>query len=389
MGKRELLLIIAFVIVGAVVYQATAPPPDPNERGFSIGKIIDHVRREVRGNRASIETVSNTTLPVDDEVTELRVSEYVSEVHITGEDRRDIDSSLEVHSRAYDEKEARLYAERTTLKVDRAGATLALSIRYPHEGRQQATLALRVPDRLRIRMEARPGKLTISNVAAVEAVNAGGNTSIKQVDGRVTVSNRGGEIEILDAGSLKITSRGSEVTIAGIRGDTSIVMDQGGELKASRLGGPLDVEARHAELALEDLESTKGPIRVTATDGAVRLKGVKVDTRVDARNCELEIVMDAAAPVAIYADGEQVSLTPPPSGYRLDAVVREGRIAPDALLEELGLQHASQDDGRESRVSGDVNGGGPTITIRATRSDVTLRSRDAAVQTNSSPNPDK
>ena len=32
MGKRELLLVLVFVIVGAVVYQATAPPPEPGTR---------------------------------------------------------------------------------------------------------------------------------------------------------------------------------------------------------------------------------------------------------------------------------------------------------------------------------------------------------------------
>ena len=36
MGKRELLLIFCFVIVGVVVYQATARPPAPGERGLSL-----------------------------------------------------------------------------------------------------------------------------------------------------------------------------------------------------------------------------------------------------------------------------------------------------------------------------------------------------------------
>ena len=39
MGKRELLLVVGFVIVGVVVYQVTAPPPAPGERGFSLGAV--------------------------------------------------------------------------------------------------------------------------------------------------------------------------------------------------------------------------------------------------------------------------------------------------------------------------------------------------------------
>ena len=53
MGKRELLLIFCFFIVGVVVYQATARPPAPGERGLSLSRLIESARREIRGNRAS------------------------------------------------------------------------------------------------------------------------------------------------------------------------------------------------------------------------------------------------------------------------------------------------------------------------------------------------
>ena len=52
MGKRELILIVVFVMLGATVYQFTAPPPAPGERSFSLSGIIDEMRLEVRGNRA-------------------------------------------------------------------------------------------------------------------------------------------------------------------------------------------------------------------------------------------------------------------------------------------------------------------------------------------------
>ena len=65
MGKRELLLIAAFVIVGAMVYQFTAPPAAPGERRFVPGQILDHVRRAMRGNRSSAEVVTKSTYPVD------------------------------------------------------------------------------------------------------------------------------------------------------------------------------------------------------------------------------------------------------------------------------------------------------------------------------------
>jgi hypothetical protein len=376
MGKRELLLIIGFLVVGVVVYHATSPPPDASKPGFSFGKILDHVRREIGGNRASIDVVSKSRIPLGDDVTELRIVDHVAEVHITGEDRPDINASIQINSRAYTDAEAKQYADRTVLKVDHAASSVVLSLRYPREGRQRASMTLSVPSRLRVRMESRPGKLTIRNVAAVEATSTDGETRISKVGGRTVVNNRGGRLEIEDVGALKLTARGSEITVTGIRGDTSILLEQGGMLRASKLGGPVDVEARNAELTLGGLESTRGPVRVSLSGGSARLNGITSDTRVDGRNSELDIVMKGATPIAVYNNGGQVRLTPPAGGYRLDAVAVEGRIFPEELIEDLGLQYSADGDTKESRAWGDVDGGGPAITVRTTRSELMFRSRE-------------
>ena len=235
---------------------------------------------------------------------------------------------------------------------------------------------LKIPARIRARVESRPGKLSIVNVAAVEATNSGGEAIIKNIPGRVAVTHRGGTITIENVATLKFTGRSTDVTIKGVTSDASIVMEQGGEMTASQLGGPLDVECRNAEMTFEGLEPTRGPIRVNATNGSVTLTGIKVETRVDGRNAELNIAMNGAAPIAIYSEGEEVALTPPPGGFRFDAVVVEGRIAPETILKDLGLEVSSDGDAKETRVAGSARGGGPTITVRTTRGDLTLRERD-------------
>jgi hypothetical protein len=375
MGKRELLLIVCFVIVGAVVYQATAPPRGPNDRGFSFSRLIEAARREVRGNRASAETTTSSTQTIGAEITEVRIVGGLSNVEITGEDRADVATSLRVVSNAYDDAEAKKYADETRLKTDRAAASLAYSVVFPqgrHSGRQRVFLTLKVPSRLRIRVESRPGKISIVNVAAVEASNLGGEATIKKISGHVAVTHRGGRITIEDVAALKFNGRGIECIIKGIRDDASMVME-GGECTASQIGGSLEVEARNAEVNLEGFHATRGSVRVNAVGGSIRLRGVKSDTRVDGRNSEIDITMTGAAPLAVYNEGEDVSITPPPGGYRFDAVVVDGRIAPESTLQELGLKHETAQSANESRASGTVRGGGATITIRATRGDLTLR----------------
>jgi len=374
MGKRELLLIIGFVIVGAVVYQATAPPPGPNDKGFSFSRLIDAARREIRGNRASTELTTTSTETLTPDITELRLLGSL-EAEVIGEDRADIATSLRIRSNAYDEAEAKKYARESTLVSDRAGSSLSMRVKYPREGRQWGYLTVRVPSRLRVRTEG-IAKTVISGVAGVEMTNSRSDVTIKRIAGRVTFNHRGGTVSIEDVDSLKFTGRGTELKVRGVRGDASILFEQGGELNASGLSGAVDVESRNADVTLSGLEAARGPIRVNVNAGSLKLEGLRTDTRIDGRNAELEIAVSRAAPIAIYSDGDDVLLTPPATGYRLDAVVVDGQIAPEALVTSLGLERSDTTEPREVRASGAVGGGGPTITVRATRGDLTLRERE-------------
>jgi hypothetical protein len=374
MGKRELLLVVAFMTVGAVVYQATAPPAAPGTRDFSLSRLIETARREIRGNRARVETVRAETLAAGPDIMEIRIVGTLSEIEVVGSDRTDVETELRVVSNAYDEAEAKRYADETVLTSDRSASGLTLKLVYPegrHTGIQRGMLALRVPARLRVRVESRTGKLQVRGVAAVEATSAGGTTTIKEIAGRVNVTQRGGRISIEDAAAVKFTGRSSEATVAGVTGDASFSLEAGGELTATRLGGPVDVEARNAEVSLDHLEDSRGPIRVNAVNGSLRLAGARAETRIDSRNADVEIAMAGAAPMTIYSENGDVSLTPPPGGYQLDAVIVEGQIEPDTAVKRLGLTYTTHPD--ESRASGAVNGGGPTITVRTTRGRLTLK----------------
>ena len=378
MGKRELLLIVFFLIAGVVVYQATAPPSAADDSGFSIGRFVDLARREIRGNPASVETTAEAAHPLSADITELRIVGAVSELQIAGEDRDDIASSLLVHSSGYNESEARQYAGETTLTVDENGFGLTMRIKYPegrHTGRQRAALTLKAPARLRVRVESRTARLEVGQVAGVEANEAGGRLHIHDVAGRVAVRQRGGSARIEQVEGLKLSARGSEVTVAGVRSDASITMEGGGSLEASGIAGGLDVEARNAEVTLEGLEATRGPVRVNASNGKVDMTGISSEIRVEGHDTELDLAMARAVPATIYSEGDDVALTLPSGGYRLDLVASEGTIQPADVIAGLGLEHATGPD--ESRASGAVNGGGPAIAIRTTRGDVTLRTRPA------------
>jgi hypothetical protein len=379
MGKRELLLVICFVVVGVVVYQVTAPTPAPGERGLSLGRLIEAARREVGGNRAMAELTTTTTHALTSEITELRITGSISEVEVQGEDRSDIESTLFVNSRAYNDAEAKQYAGESKLVADQTASALILRMQFPTPGRQRSTVKLKVPARLRIRVEPGSGTLDVKNVAAVEIAGTRGEVTLSQIAGRVEVSHRGGEVTIQDAGSLDFNGRAGSLKLTGVRGDTSIKMDGGGEITVANLAGSLNLESRNTEVTLENLESTRGPIRVNSIAGSVKIKGLKSEARIDVRNAELDVAMTGAATVAIYTENDRVALTPPPGGYTLDVLVIDGEIKPAERISELGLR-ATRENDKEARLVGAIKGGGPTITVRATRGNLELMSRDEKAQ---------
>jgi len=389
MGKRELLLIFCFFIVGVVVYQATARPPASGERGLSLSRLIESARREIRGNRASAEATTVATHAVTPDLNELRITGQIAELEVVGEERQDVESTAHVESNGYDDAEARQYLKESKLVVDRTASSLILRMEFPRGGRQRGLLKLKVPSRLQVRLESGAGTLKVSDVAALEIAGTRGEATLRRIAGKVEISHRGGEVEIEEVGSLEFIGRAGTLKVSGVKGDTSIKMEQGGELTASRLSGGVDVEGRNCDVGLDDLSTARGPVRVNINGGSLKVRGLKADTRIDSRNAEVEVAMAAPAPLAIYSNGERVTLSPPPGSYTLDARIIEGRVTPDDFVATMGFQSTKAGDNQEARVFGAIKGGGPTISIRATNADFTIRKADDKPKTDEKPAPEK
>lgn len=390
MGKRELLIIAAFLVLGFGVYQATAPPADPTRPRFSLARFIDHVRSEIRGQRASAETTFRATEPVPDSIREIRLEFAVGAITIEGEDRDDIEAEMHVRSTGRDAVEAERLAKASRLTFDAAGEVLIIDGKFPVEGRQTPTLRLKVPSRLAVRIDDKGSTFEVKDLAAVRVGTGRGRTVIERIAGEVNVTQRGSEISITDAGSLTLaTTSGADVRIARIRGDTALTL-QSGDLRAEELGGSLTVEARNTEMQFARLDDLKGPVRVDATMGEVVFSGLRTEARINGRRAEIRVEHAGGAPLSIYNDGDEtIEVTLPPGGFTMDAVATGGRISLDPALEEGGLEKEGdtaesdepgpRDDTRaEVRVTGTVRGGGPAITLRATRGDILLRSRQSS-----------
>jgi hypothetical protein len=102
---------------------------------------------------------------------------------------------------------------------------------------------------------------------------------------------------------------------------------------------------------------------------------LQTETRIEGRNTEMRVALARAAPLTIYNTAEDVVITAPPDGYTLDAVATDGVLSIDDGPGG-GVAVAKAADEREQRASGAVRGGGPTISLRNTNGDISIRKHE-------------
>jgi hypothetical protein len=365
MGKRELIIVLGFVVAGVVVYQLTAPPLKEGERGFSLSRIFSGIRKEMTANSASATIAKTGTLPVRPGVTEVRLSAARSvPLTIIGERRQDIGYEMSVESTGPDEATAREYAGRATITDDDLGEAQKLSIHFPQEGQQTAQLTLRVPSGLLIRLE-NAGRVRISDVRAVSLRNLAGGTTISNVSGAVSGSHRSGELTVTSVGSVDLALSASRARFSEISGAIQLTA-RSGECTISKSSGAVEVEMMNGVECT--ITEHAGPVRVSGETGSLRVALPSKDLMVDVRRMRVEVTLAAAIPLTVITTDEPLKLTlAGPPGITIDAAATDGGTI---RASDFALEPTRQD--RESRLGAPVGGGGPRVVLRNIRADIVI-----------------
>lgn len=360
MGKRELLLIVAFIFVGTLLYQATAPKTEDD--GFSWTGMIQNLRRHVGPRHEYLADQRTQTLPLEGTTAEVRVS-GVQSVHIEGTDARAATAKLEIHSTGIDEKEARELGKRTVLKTATSGDILSLDVDYPPEGRQRTTMTLTLPRGLRVRV-ARASSLEITGVAGVECDNTRGEATLKRIGGPVRGTHTGGELSVETAREIDMTARRTDMTITNVSGNVRLDLT-GGQLVARDVGGNISIDGNRASI---ELDGVRGALTADLTQGSLEVTRLTEQARIDARGTELRLELDKPAAVnAITTDENILVRLPDGAGVMLDATVEDGEIrAPEGAPKPSTAEQTS-------RARGPIHGGGPTLALRTSHADIVIR----------------
>lgn len=364
MGKRELLIIVGFLVVGAIVYRFTAPP-STGTSSFSFRDIFQEARREMRGNPGQADITHTATLPVTAAVRELRLLRVTRNVQVVGEDRDTIEYALTVSSNGPDDAAAKTYAERTVFERDDVSDALVLGVDYPAEANQQTSLVIKVPARLAVRVEGAIG-ISFTGVAAAHVEGArAGSVSFTNIAGAVTGTHQDGEVTVSGAQSVKMRVLRLRSRFEKVPG--GLVLDvRDGDCRIEGSAGPVEIDSTRGEIAIA---GHAGPVVVRGTDGSVTIDGPQADTKVDMRRTDVEVTLTGRAPVTIITTDQTARLiVKETAGLLLDAMSTEGRIqatdvnlTPETADTDMKLVHTfgTAPQGR--------------VTVRNTRGDIVIR----------------
>lgn len=364
MGRRELVIIAAFVAAGLVAYQLTAPAPRPGETPFSLSSVFSRIRQQARGNAATAATTRAGTLPVGADVNELRLSGTRGlSIVVTGEPRADIGYELGVESSGPDEATARDWAGRVEVTTDDLGTAQAVAVRFPRQGTQTATLALRVPRRLLVRVES-ASQLTATGVRAVDLRNLAGEVGLSDISGAVTGSHRASALTVTRAGSVNLWLVSSHARLSEI----------GGRIALNARNGDCDVAGARGELAAVvsnvDLTVTghHGPVTVSGEGGTLRVAQPWGPVAVDAARMLVEVALATAVDATLVTTDEPLRLTLDARlPLTVDALAVDGGTIRAA---DLGVTPVVEE--RRARLSAARGRGGPRLVVRNTRADIVI-----------------
>ncbi len=140
MGKRELLIIVAFAAVGVVVYQLTAPPSATGRpRRFSLSALVDAMHRNARGEPHASPRRRTTAVSRRPDARRRPRVERRRRRRSSAKRADDIAYSLTIESGGPDPAAAQAFAERATLETHDTGSALSVRPAFVARGAADRT----------------------------------------------------------------------------------------------------------------------------------------------------------------------------------------------------------------------------------------------------------
>ncbi len=349
-------------------------------------------------------------------VRNLQVRLDVGSVRVTGGAQQSIDYTIRNLSYSGSEQAARREFENFKISASVRGDTARIVGEW--EGgkshRFSGDVVVRVPREMgEVKVETSGGNVSTSGITGrLEAESGGGNIHVDDIGGPISAQTGGGSIEVgnvasdvslhTGGGSIKVNSAkgkivaksggGSVLVVSGSdaaeleTGGGSIEVERcngnvrartgGGNINLGEIGGGAEISSGGGSLRLA---SAKGPVRAETGGGTIELGGIP-SARAETGGGSIEAkfvpstgersdswLQTTAGDITVYLD-PSVSLS-----IRASIEVANGHHI-RSEFPEIHINAEGGDWGPKTVTGeGDLNGGGPTLKVRTTAGDISIR----------------
>ncbi len=367
MGKRELLLLVVFVVLGVGVYQVTAPAATTESKGFSISRMFQFAKAHLQGRQARRTVTRTATLTPAAGVETLVIGEIRGAIVVEGTDKPDIEVRLEASLSGIDEEDLAAQDKVLALEVVNEGANAAVNLEFEHHGnRPRHEMRISVPRHLKVQLTGR-ATAEVRGVAGLHLESFGGELEVEDLAGPVTGDTERLQANFAPGAVLQFSSHEGR-----IRADAPREVRLTCERTTVEVVDPTGPVTFTEDYCRMDVRRSGGPIKITGEGGTVELRQITHPLTIQAERLTVSAELETAVPTTIQVEEDNVEVTlPRDGGIDLEAVTTDGDLRAPSEFTVTARENGST-------LKQALNGGGVPVTLEIKRGWLRLRTRGAA-----------
>jgi DUF4097 and DUF4098 domain-containing protein YvlB len=247
----------------------------------------------------------------------------------------------------------------------------------------RSDLQIWVPRKIALDIATRKGDITVRDRDAdVKSTNSKGTTTVEDVKGNVTLEERGkGDIHVARvSGDVAVDGQVNDSNIADVSGDVKLNGEFYGDMQLSKLAKGFSFHTSRTDLQVAkldgdvnmnpgDLRASKvsGPVRVMTKYTNIHLDDLAGELRVENTNGNIEVHSTKLGPMEISNQTGNVNvIVPEKAGFQVDF-----RTGGEINTDFSNLKLESQNG--QTRASGSVGNGGPTVKVNNEHGNIDIR----------------
>jgi DUF4097 and DUF4098 domain-containing protein YvlB len=320
----------------------------------------------------------------------LRVLNDHGDVTVNAWDEAKVKVEVTKKVRAGDQNEASKVDVQTQPTISIDGNVITVNANTAGSGKSAVASDLEIwaPKSIMADVATRRGDVAISGRNAnVKTSTSRGDVALSDIAGSVEIEQRKGDISVSKvSGDVTVNGQISDSTISDVQGAVRLNGDYFGDMNLSRIGKGVtfrssrtDMEFARLDGSLNmqsgDLRASKvaGPMRILTKSKDIHLDDLTGDMRVENSNGSVEVHSAKLGAIEITnRTGDVQVVVPENSNFQVEASTRNGEFQTDFP----GLKVSTQND--DASASGTVGTGGPKLTISNEHGNIELRKAGTA-----------